>query len=743
MLRTVKIDIKLEKLVFTKDGDNLVISSKKLKEPTIVENFFTENNRVDYIKTPDMSNKVLLKDVIQLNINSVQNENGIYTAVGTKYNDIIKGSQNDDTITGSKGNDIIYGYEGKDVFVFNEGDGTDTIKDATSKDELHLECDITKLTYTRVKNDLEIGYGTDDKIILSNFFKNKSTDNIYFIDNMDSETRARYEYAISDPNPHVAYAFWNDKYELCEKSILSDAIINIGEKNKYTGTDYNEYVNVTGKNGKFNLGTGKDTLFYSGNFGKSSVTLNKYETLNLAFNSENNYSFKLKGKDLVISVNENDKGTITLKNYVSKYTDSTVKINGSYITSIQEYKDMLNFTSDDFSKKGKFTGTDLGDTINASDFTTTKKIKNVTINSGSGNDIITGSEKYNDIIVSNSKAGESTNIREFYGTNKITTGKGNDYIDVRLNSSNTINAGDGSNTIYLASEGTNKVTTGDGYDVVTILDGFNNINLGAGRNSVNISGGTNTIVTGKDADIFSTHSGSSSIKSGDGDDEFKIYNGTAVLDGEAGDDTYDFTHFYDTKTNLLNSHVDIVDSEGSNTMIFSDKMVTMGATKVFENNMILQEARMDGRANIFFDVSINNDGSISTGDDLLFTTDNKFVGFDGTGVHVVGKDSISTIITGHEELLCYEPVLYTYEPTEYRPVYGLYSSGTYSLSLDEVAQKVAGWLADTEQNVDGYKSAMEVFNNGTDKQILELTAIYTDNATSCYKSVPENIVRIY
>ena len=247
MKRYLKFDnINFDELVFTRDGDNLVISSKKLKKNEIIEGYFTDEKPINLIKTADSDIAHSLKDEMTLNLVSVQNEDGTYGVEGSDKDNIIAGSQFDDLITGGAGDDILSGGKGADTFIFNLGDGHDIIKDAENNDAIHINAGLGNLKYSRVDNDLVIAYSDDDNITLSNFFKNKSSKNVDLIKNLDGETQAEYKDYINNP-PYEEIFYRNqyqriyyakifmseDGYELCEKSILKNANIEVGEKSSY------------------------------------------------------------------------------------------------------------------------------------------------------------------------------------------------------------------------------------------------------------------------------------------------------------------------------------------------------------------------------------------------------------------------------------------------------------------------------------------------------------------------------
>ena len=191
-------------------------------------------------------------------------------------------------------------------------------------------------------------------------------------------------------------------------------------------------------------------------------------------------------------------------------------------------------------------------------------------------------------------------------SNKITTGAGNDRVEVlaaAANSVNTIKTGSGNDTVSLTG-GINTVDAGAGNDVFIINNGKNNIKSGAGVDTFTITGGTNF------------------IDAGAGDDEFTVTGGNSFISGGAGDDVYDASGL-----NLAADTLVINDTKGINDLSIGNK------------------------ANIFVDVTVDKNGNLkSVGKEMLFTNAAAFNGFGGktTGVDItVGKDGLSQINVGY------------------------------------------------------------------------------------------------
>ena len=114
------------------------------------------------------------------------------------------------------------------------------------------------------------------------------------------------------------------------------------------------------------------------------------------------------------------------------------------------------------------------------------------------------------------KAGNKTNI--------IALGN-NDIIKVRGGSDHTIDAGDGSDKLYVYAGKVKKATLGNGNDIVSVTGGtLKSVNLGAGKNKITITGGTvSTVTGGSGTDIINVSKQKKiTIKAGNGNNEVTI-----------------------------------------------------------------------------------------------------------------------------------------------------------------------------------------------------------------------------
>lgn len=615
-------------------------------------------------------------------------------------------------------------------FVYDSGaSGTKLISEYTKKDVIKLEnIYLDSLTYTKDGNNLLIKSGVFT-INIANYFVSKSK-----LDTLIAQDSSGNEKTIK---------------------ISQEANIH------YTSLERNE---------TFNFGKGIGTITFDGytgtGFGKDTVILNKGETVYLDFQNNQNLVYEVKGKDLVITSKSGQGGSVVLKNYAAKDTGAMVYVDGKAINETQEFKDMLKYNATDFTK-GKFTGTFWDETINAGAYISTS-VKGVTINSGAGNDKITGS-KFNDTI----KASAGNNeIHEYSGVNKITTGKGDDKIYLEAGySSNTVKSTGGDNLVEIRNSGVNKITLGAGNDDIRIYDGVNTINAGSSittkeiqkiqelqgegkiedypifPQSFSVRGGINTITGGKGLDFFEIYDGYNTINSGADCDQFEIKGGTNNINGGAGDDSFNIYGGYsnnfiqggagndvytfrelkgevpavtntvinDSKgndvynINLGNIDVNITDKAGND----------MYSVKYLTSNVVITDTKGNDTLTIKEDVSnmslfFNVDAKKGAVGNLniVNTIDSSFGSVEdidlNSGVH------ITNYFTKNGKVETVKAINNAYGHDEPKCELDI------DTWVDYIKSNVQSWL---EKN--DYKNTMAVFDSGNQGKIAELMACYT------------------
>ena len=561
---------------------------------------------------------------------------GSYDITGTNVNENIFGSDGDDVIDGAAGDDVLTGGAGADTFIISAG--ADKITDAKAVDTIDFRGAYKGLTanaYGEDKTSLLISSG-NLSVEIENYFDENgkvvadAVDTLYAL-NKDGES---VKYSIADilnketyidltdynfddlrftrdasgaegtnsaalvvyADGKVGAVYTNATYFADKKpednirtkdgkfSVLNDAEIFVTPSEAgYTGTKYNETVDLGTDADTYDMKTGIDKLNFTfekegegeeafWTMGDKVVKVTKDEKMYLNVPEEFDFgtgnvdiqqTFEVSGKDLLITITaagiDYPLGTITVKDAAGKNTGAEIYVwdDGKY-ENVDEHA-FLEYTEAEVTDKNTLTGSTLADDINVSNYIT-ENGKGVKIDSKSGNDVIVGSN-YNDTVKASSLAGEIATVTEYGGTNKITTGNGNDIIEAKDYSSNTINAGAGDNIITLSSVGKNTVTAKDGRNLIMIDDGSNNVKVGKGNNMFDINAGTNTIKTGAGENVFYIDNGVNKITSGKKQDRFYIEGGNNTISSGVGEDVYNIVDGYNTiKTGNAATTFNISDS---------------------------------------------------------------------------------------------------------------------------------------------------------------------------------------
>ena len=100
---------------------------------------------------------------------------------GAPGRDRLSGSSGDDVLIGGSDDDTLAGGSGSDTYVFSTGSGRDSIFDSSVPASLPGACDVVQFTdvasdeltsIRRRGNDLELTYGSNDKLTVDDQFKN-------------------------------------------------------------------------------------------------------------------------------------------------------------------------------------------------------------------------------------------------------------------------------------------------------------------------------------------------------------------------------------------------------------------------------------------------------------------------------------------------------------------------------------------------------------------------------------------
>ena len=470
-------DLDLSDLNFTRNGKNLVISyknSNRTNSVTIADYFKNKNSSVKDLVTNDGSHNLLTDEDIQVDILGNEfgknNIGGTFlndSIVGGMYNDTIKAGDGNDTIDGGDGNDIIYGGNGDDyivgglgndrlygeagnnTFEFSNGSGVDTVYVGNGSDTL-LFTDANKddVTISRVSNNLVLDYGSDDRVVVSNYFKTNGIVDISakFMDGTTVDLNEWYnEFATSGSVISTN--------KTLKGSNQNDNITATGKNQKIYGYDGNDDIKGSLGNDTIYGGFGDDTikggqgndriygeagtntLIFSNGDGNDTVYSGRgYDVLKID-DEFAHLKFYRNGNNLVIQYGDlYDK--INIADYF-KNKNSSVKeiITNDGTRKILSADDIKVDIEGNPTKKTKINGTFLNDSILGGS-------ANDTISGGDGNDSIFGG----------------------LGNDEIHGGNGNDFIvggkgDDKL-------YGDGGENVFIfnAYEGNDTFYSGNGSD---------------------------------------------------------------------------------------------------------------------------------------------------------------------------------------------------------------------------------------------------------------------------------------
>lgn len=327
----------------------------------------------------------------------------------------------------------------------------------------------------------------------------------------------------------------------------------------FKGTRLNENITGTAINDNIDAGTGDDTINFSGLFGSDTIKVNAGERLTLNFEDvvdpedPNEVEYSVDGKDVVITTAG---GQVYIKDAAAKNTGADIFVNNVDLSTLP----LFEFDEETaYQNKGAINGTSLADSIDVTDYQSVDGVKGVKITSGAGDDVIVGS-KYNDVINAKSLEYQVADVTENSGTNRITTGQGDDVITLLGTSSNTVNAGTGDNVITASNNGVNRITAGNGDHQITLdgvygqntvrlgnafginpstiqIDaGYNRVTTGKGPHAVDINGGINTVNTGAGVDTVDVSAGQSTVNTGAGNDTLTLHDGVNKINAGADND---------------------------------------------------------------------------------------------------------------------------------------------------------------------------------------------------------------
>ncbi len=255
---------------------------------------------------------------------------------------------------------------------------------------------------------------------------------------------------------------------------------------------------LSGESNAINTGAGNDTIAVNSNGINTINAGNGANQITLSGNSSNTVTSG-SGNDVIKS----DAGSLTLNSGASD--------------------DVLEITSNQVQDKFAL---NMGDGNDSVKLQATGAATTIANNYGDDSYELTGTQvKLSDALGNTTLILNNQQLTN--ETNTITTGAGNDSIDITSDGSNTVNAGNGNNQIIMSGNSKDIITSGSGDDVILAGAGDDIINAGAGNDIIN--GGTGNDVlngsTGNDTYLFNKGDGADIIQDNGGNDVMKLGEG--------------------------------------------------------------------------------------------------------------------------------------------------------------------------------------------------------------------------
>ncbi len=380
--------------------------------------------------------------------------NGNDTIKGEAGDDILFGGDGDDTIygdytykfnvtnndiiRGGKGNDVIFSKYGNDTFIFDRGDGQDTIIESEGVDTLFFGNDISweDLQFTRNGDNMVItllkdGETTQDKITISDWFKNYKGDNTYRFKNQKIEY-----FEFKDGSVHQM-----NEIPLEQDSQMA-FIYNMDENREVeTAENFNSIVNLANAYNKVIIGANSSNIINFDNSDIHAIIVNPTSNDTVVFGenfSLENTIFKLKENILEISF-KNTSGCLIIEYFGSP----NINFQYSNGTTISDFTPYLSetFTYEDITLPDNINDVTLAGSTNISvvgndnDNTITGNSGDNTYETKGGLDKIYDLEGGNDTYIYNLGDGK-TIIYDHNGSDKIVLGEGISPSDLYLTRDN-------------------------------------------------------------------------------------------------------------------------------------------------------------------------------------------------------------------------------------------------------------------------------------------------------------------
>lgn len=384
---------------------------------------------------------------------------------GRGGNDTLYGGSGNDWLAGGSGNNTLNGGSGNDTYVFQTSDEVNAkqvVNPGSGNDRLRFESDnrenllVSDLTYFNSDGNLLIDYQDNRTVNIKDYFTKGLYTTITKID--DTETIAKrkkdnkdhaYDFVKTIKQKGINYKLDQTQANSVNGTKFKDIItttkyddtISTGSGNDRITTSYGNDVIKTGNgndtiivgygNKDIDGGKGVNKIVYRGGFGGYDTVHSGSgkDYIYLTSKTRDDLSYSKKGKDLVVTYDEDTGSSVTITDYFAKKGKTSVRYiklaGGDYLDLIKEYSSVVNKNCAKNISTG-FIG-------------------------GRGHDILNGNSNNNELI---GGAGDDI-IRTGKGENTVIGGLGCDII-YSQGSNDTIvydSLYDGNDTIYSSGKG--------------------------------------------------------------------------------------------------------------------------------------------------------------------------------------------------------------------------------------------------------------------------------------------------
>ena len=356
------------------------------------------------------------------------------------------------------------------------------------------------------------------------------------------------------------------------------------------------------------------------------------------------------------------------------------------------------------------------------------------VKGGDGNDTFDIKETLNTEKINSIDGGTGKDTFNIEGGKSIIEAmEGDDIINLKKGSENTIYGQQGVDTFNISGGSGNNIHGNVGNDVLNITGGENNsISGDDDEDNFIVSGGkSNNIYGGEANDIFTINSGYlNHYYGGNGSDTFNIKGGKfTYIDGDIGTETGD--DIYNLNIKSEDSFVLVNDSSGNNTVNVSKGY--KGASSF--------SATGSAKYSLNFDKSYKLTNSSNVKDDVVKTTD--------SNITIYGKfvyNNTTPDDSYFDEGWGYQFIVNAQNEIKDNEINNRFINGTfnslssikvggadYTLNLDQLKSDLVAWFSMDAHS--GYADSKAVFDGKNEADINSLMAVYTKDTAECFQRV--------